>query len=393
MVAITVEQLKRLAPNGRADILRAVADGGAVLDSYGINTPLRICHFLAQVAHESAGFRTTKEYASGAAYEGRKNLGNTQPGDGKRYKGRGLIQLTGRANYRTYGKRLGIDLEGDPAQAEEPALSLQIACEYWKANNLNVLADKDDVAGITRKINGGYNGLDDRKKYLAKAKTMWGVPVVPKAPPVVKPSATPLQVQSDPDKAVMVEGYSKEVVESAQKTLASKGYDPGIIDGKYGSGTIGAISKAQAENGAPVTGKLDDATLALIASMPQRPISDARKAVTTETLREAKSTTVAAADKGSWWSKVTIWAGGLLTGGKVANDTGALDGVQTLLGQGQQVREVVTTGIDLGGWVQAAVLQFWPVAVLGAGIAAFFAFKKIKTVRTEAVRQGADVSG
>lgn len=392
MVAITVEQLKRLAPNGRADILRAVAGGGAVLDSYGINTPLRICHFLAQVAHESAGFKTTEEYASGAAYEGRKNLGNTQTGDGRRYKGRGLIQLTGRANYRTYGKRLGLDLESHPITAAEPALSLQIACEYWKAKGLNALADKDDIAGITRKINGGYNGLDDRKKYLAKAKTMWGVPVVLKTP-VVKPAAAPLQVQSDPDKAVMVEGYSKEVVESAQKTLASKGYDPGIIDGKYGSGTIGAVSKAQAENGAPVTGKLDDATLALIASMPQRPVSDARKAATTDTLREAGSPTVAQADKQSWWGKALGWIGGGGVAIKGANDSGALDGVQGLLGQGQQVRDVVSTGADLWGWVQSIVSTMWPVALIGGGIFIWYQARQIKAARLEAVRQGADVSG
>ena len=98
-----------------------------VLDDYGINTKLRISHFLAQIAHESAHFRTLEEYASGAAYEGRKDLGNVYKGDGRRYKGRGVIQLTGRANYRKYGKILGIDLENHPERASEPEISLRTA--------------------------------------------------------------------------------------------------------------------------------------------------------------------------------------------------------------------------------------------------------------------------
>ena len=81
------------------------------LEAYGIDTRLRIAHFLGQTCHESAGFRTTEEFASGEAYEGRKDLGNIKKGDGRRYKGRGLLQLTGRANYAEHGKMLGVDLE------------------------------------------------------------------------------------------------------------------------------------------------------------------------------------------------------------------------------------------------------------------------------------------
>lgn len=141
-----------------------------VLDLYSINTRLRIAHFLAQIAHESAHFRTLEEYASGAAYEGRRDLGNIYTGDGRRFKGRGVIQLTGRANYRKYGKLLGIDLENNPTRAAEPRISLLTAAEYWKQNNLNALADKDDVRAITRRINGGFNGLKDRMDKLARAK-------------------------------------------------------------------------------------------------------------------------------------------------------------------------------------------------------------------------------
>lgn len=141
-----------------------------VMDDYDINTRLRIAHFLAQIAHESAHFRTLEEYASGAAYEGRKDLGNVYRGDGRRYKGRGVIQLTGRHNYRKYGKLIGVDLENNPERAAEPEISLRTAAEFWKQNNLNDHADNDDVRSITRRINGGFNGLTDRMNKLARAK-------------------------------------------------------------------------------------------------------------------------------------------------------------------------------------------------------------------------------
>lgn len=142
--------------------------------AYGIDgSPLRVAHFMAQVAHESGGFRYMEEIASGEAYEGRASLGNTQPGDGKRYKGRGPLQLTGRANYRQFGRKIGVDLERHPEIAAYPSMGLWIACQYWADRKLNSLADADDVDAITRKVNGGTNGLADRKAYLAKAKAMF----------------------------------------------------------------------------------------------------------------------------------------------------------------------------------------------------------------------------
>lgn len=135
-----------------------------------METPQRLAHFLAQLIHESGSFRYMEEIASGQAYEGRADLGNTQPGDGKRYKGRGVLQCTGRANYRTYGRLIGIDLERHPELAGNPAIGLHIALEYWRSRHLNSLADADDVEGVTRKINGGTNGLVDRRAHLAKVK-------------------------------------------------------------------------------------------------------------------------------------------------------------------------------------------------------------------------------
>lgn len=138
---------------------------------YGVMAgPLRLAHFLAQLAHESGTFRYMEELASGKAYEGRADLGNTQPGDGVRFKGRGPIQITGRSNYRTYGRRIGIDIERHPELAAIPSIGLHLALEYWTVHGLNALADNDDVLLITKRINGGTNGLDDRKAHLKKIK-------------------------------------------------------------------------------------------------------------------------------------------------------------------------------------------------------------------------------
>jgi putative chitinase len=143
----------------------------------GIDTPLRMAHFLAQLAHESAQLVYTEEVASGAAYEGRLDLGNTQPGDGKRFKGRGLIQLTGRANYVKYGNARGADYTTDAGSqtvATDTWLAVDVSCWFWMDKGLNDLADRDDVLAVTRAINGGYNGLDDRKDKLARAKFFLG---------------------------------------------------------------------------------------------------------------------------------------------------------------------------------------------------------------------------
>lgn len=135
---------------------------------------LRFAHVLAQLAHESGGFRYMEEIwgptPAQKGYEGRADLGNTQRGDGFLYRGRGPIQMTGRANYRTYGRLLGIDLERRPDLAAAPSIGLQVSVAYWTARGLNALADRDDIEAVTRAINGGVNGLSDRKARLAVAK-------------------------------------------------------------------------------------------------------------------------------------------------------------------------------------------------------------------------------
>lgn len=133
---------------------------------------LRFAHFFAQLGHESGGFRYMEEIASGQLYEGRKELGNVHVGDGRRFKGRGPIQLTGRANYQKYGRRVGIDLENHPEIAALPSVGMLTACTYWTVKELNELADKDDVETITKRINGGLNGYSDRQLRLRLMKEL-----------------------------------------------------------------------------------------------------------------------------------------------------------------------------------------------------------------------------
>lgn len=170
---ITFDQLKRIAIFADLDrVAKLLPYLNSTMQRYEINTPLRIAHFLAQTAHESDGFNTNREYASGEDYEWRTDLGNTQAGDGARFRGRGLIQVTGRANVRECGEALGIDLISNPERLEDFDLACLSAGWFWDKHKLNAIADRDDVNRITRIINGGTNGLADRIDYLESAKAV-----------------------------------------------------------------------------------------------------------------------------------------------------------------------------------------------------------------------------
>jgi len=248
MLVIDRETLEAVMPRiggskgaKQARIIDALAGSiQETLGRYEINTPLRAAHFLAQVAHESDGFCTCEEYASGSAYEGRRDLGNTQAGDGKRYKGRGLVQLTGRANYKTYGDKIGIDLVSNPEKAADPATSLVLACEYWNKTRggLNQFADRDDVISITKAINGGLNGLDDRRRYLGRAKQALARTV----------AAGIAHGQPAGARPVLRRGLQGDAVEVLQRMLAAAGYAVGI-DGDFGPGTEAVVKAFQSANG------------------------------------------------------------------------------------------------------------------------------------------------
>ncbi|MBN8942233.1 MAG: glycoside hydrolase family 19 protein [Rhizobiales bacterium] len=173
-ITVTAATLRRISPVANAGIIDHLGPAlTAVFPAGAITTDLRAAHFLAQAAHESDGFRTLVEYGGSGyfdRYDGRKDLGNVRTGDGARYRGRGIFQLTGRANYRLFGARIGVGLERSPDRAAEPDISARTAIAYWGSRGLNAFADKDDLRTITRRINGGQNGLADRQAKLIRAK-------------------------------------------------------------------------------------------------------------------------------------------------------------------------------------------------------------------------------
>jgi putative chitinase len=145
--------------------VRAAAQAG------GITDPTELAQFMAQVSHESGGFKYLTELGKDSyfqKYEGRKDLGNVQPGDGVKYKGRGYIQLTGRANYAKYGKIIGVDLENNPELAATPENGAKLAVAYWNDRVKKRVKDFKDTAAVTKIINGGANGLQSRVALFEK---------------------------------------------------------------------------------------------------------------------------------------------------------------------------------------------------------------------------------
>lgn len=179
---ISVAQILRAVPStDRKRVKEFVEVFNAWSDRFGINTPLRTAHFLAQCWHESGALRYVRELSSGSQYEGRKDLGNTQKGDGQRFRGRGYIQITGRANYQAYadsGFCVG-DLMRHPEWLESSPGNTKSAMWFWWRNNLSKIADmgtsKDVVTKITKRVNGGTNGLSYRLGYFDKFRKELGV--------------------------------------------------------------------------------------------------------------------------------------------------------------------------------------------------------------------------
>ena len=170
---LTGEQLAKIAPACPTPVTTARLLWAAMLPA-GIVLVTRAAAFVAQLAHESGEFRYSLEAASGLPYEGRKDLGNIQPGDGEKFKGRGIIQLTGRDNYEKYGRMIGVDLIASPSAAALPENAAKIAVAYWNDHHLNELADQGDFKGVTKAINGGYNGLEARTRYYHRALEILG---------------------------------------------------------------------------------------------------------------------------------------------------------------------------------------------------------------------------
>jgi predicted chitinase len=186
-MTFTIDQLKAIGARCKAPLLELYTPRiNEAMAEFEITTPMRAAAFIAQLFHESGGLIYMEEIASGAAYDNRKDLGNTRPeaiaaakargtSPGRLFKGRGPIQLTGFDNYKIYGAKLGLDLIAAPELAASPEVGFRIAGLYWHRNALNVLADKGMFKTITRRINGGLNGYEDRVKYYGRAKRVLGI--------------------------------------------------------------------------------------------------------------------------------------------------------------------------------------------------------------------------
>lgn len=167
---MTENQLKQIAIHATdANIKLYTPLLNRFMHEYNICGKLRESAFIATIIWESGSFKYTREIASGKAYEGRKDLGNIYKGDGVRFKGRGLIQITGRTNYTLASNALGVDFVSRPELIEQPDFATMVSCWWWNMKGLNEVADTGDFREVTRIVNGWYNGFSDREFWYKKA--------------------------------------------------------------------------------------------------------------------------------------------------------------------------------------------------------------------------------
>nr|WP_294502948.1 peptidoglycan-binding protein [uncultured Rhodopila sp.] len=267
MAVDVVSLIRRIEPSSALPAyLDAVAMGQLQLKDAGIDTPLRISHFFAQALHETGRFTIAREslnysaerlveifgvnrhsaaitdaeaarlahdqpaiaervYGLGNPHMAQE-LGNTQPGDGYRYRGNGVLQMTGRGAHRKFGLLAGVDFEGNPDLVTLPEHALKPAIGEWSAGNLNVFADKDDIRTITRVINGGFNGLSERQDLLDQLKQL-----------LIASGDLPAgEAQGQPDTDIV----------ALQKALNTLGADPKLdMDGQLGPTTKAALKEFQ----------------------------------------------------------------------------------------------------------------------------------------------------
>ena len=281
-ITYTEEQLRKFAPRAKEKYIRALVDHGPqILAQHGITaTAMRFCHFMAQIGHEFGWphhryrsrsttrrhhvcarcgrrvFRmsvtprssaTTRRSLPTRSYDGRvKDLGNTQPGDGYKYRGRGLIQMTGRGGYREIGRRIGVDLENNPDLATEGPTAVKVAAQTWtdrtlKGRTMNQLADANKIDIITLRINGGYTGLAKRRAEFERAWAIWGNGSAPR---------------STTDSELIERGQRGEEVKVVQQLLVKTGYFPADekIDGIFGGNTMNKVALFQYNYNKTATG-------------------------------------------------------------------------------------------------------------------------------------------
>lgn len=400
---VTAAQIKKFCPSANATLVDAIVKNWDYAELEGdIVTPLRIQHFFSEIATETGGLKAVEENLNytvagllstfgrhriseaaaqklgrsgnrkadqkaiantvyGGAW-GKKNLGNVEADDGWRYRGGGMMQTTGRENYRKMG------YESNPEELRDPATAFKTAVREWRNRGCNELADKDDVVAVRKKINGGSNGLKEAKDHLAKAKTIFKDGKRPAS--VKKPSsvAAPVNVPLPTPKPAV---QNEKLVEQVQDLLWDKGYpEVGESDNKFGKRTRNAILAFQADNNLPLTGEITDDLLAQLIKAPKREMADARQVATAKDLKAEP-----VIKEGSWLKKIGLTILGMSGLGGLSEGKGTLDDVSNGV---LQVRNLFETIQPILPWVLMA----------GAGAAVFVFGRRAVNKYVEAYREG-----
>jgi len=329
---ITAERIKRFAPSARADLVQAIVDNWGAAAAVGITKPRRVQQFFANIATETGGLRSVEEsltYTSAArlrqvwptrfkteaaaapyvrqpkklaiyVYGGRMGNAPAPSADGWDFRGGGMLQTTGREGYRKMG------FEANPAGLREPVTAFLTAVREWKARGCNALADKGDTVGVRRKINGGTNGLDETRKWLAKAEKAFTGDFDAKGAPA----------PAEPAPSAPAPAMTEYEVRALQQQLQGALYtEVGFVDGRMGTRTKAALFAFQSDNELPATGEMNAETRAFILAhgVPTRHLSAERENATAKSLAEAGRLPPAAqaAMKGGFWAKVQAALGAI----------------------------------------------------------------------------------
>ena len=399
---IDAAKLVTFAPHIWEGYTHAFVAGTAELDAAGINTPLRVSHFMAQCAHESTGFTIARENTRWTGDQMRRlwpkkfplgpadprilnargddeKLANLAYGkDGYKYRGGGIIQLTGRANYAAAGDATGVDLETYPEQIEDPAVALKAALWFWTSHDLNRFADHNYGRAIGNGINRGnpYSshdpiGYEDRSRWFAWAWRTWGDGELPS------------------QDTLWLGAHGRKVLQ-VQTRLRDLGYPVGALDGVFGPAMARAVAgfKVDARRAGAVLEGEDDsvgpATLAALDSAGPAPLSAERTGATERDLAAAGSTEVAAGRKGKAAGQAALYTGATL----LADMLGVLDGIKRGL---SSITALHATAVPALSALQWGLRYLLPIALIVGGVWAWRAFGDVIVARLTAHRSGANL--
>lgn len=389
---VTKAELKKFVPGAAAGLVDAVVSNWSKAEEAGINTPLRVQHFLSNIAVETGGLKQIVEnmnyttvaqirktwpsrFKSDAAaapfvrnprglankvYGGRMGNAPAPSNDGYDMRGGGMLQTTGRDGYRNMG------FEENPGLLQtDPVVAFETAVREWKKRGCNMLADADNTIAVRKAINGGTNGLDHVRSYLKKAKSVWpddGSMALPKAPAKVP--------AKDPGKA------DQHTLKTVQLRLIELGYpEVGKADGKWGTRTRTAILGFRSDHGLPLVAQVDEQFLATLMTAQKRPVSEARAHTTVGDLRVAGSQKVAAADR------VGLAGGALTATGALAGIGGSIEDLQGELGKFQNLFNTIEPLVEF-------VKSSAPILLLALGAYVVYQQVVLKRRMVEDYREG-----